>query len=257
MITEESSARKLFLTKSERCDIMPIKDRNGCLHSEANGRFISKNDTDKLKKLERVYNTHGHLNETEQEAAPLNQDDRVSKNIEYAVPHGLLQKREYKDKFFLMDSDSQTADKFYGIAKEILEHRGGTNGEDIYLYDPISKEIGKGTSGEIAYHPEYDDELKKWFLKHPRNLIAFHNHARNSPPSFDDIVSASLRGYSKGFVLCHNGTIYEYTASSEDFDPKIYEEAIRSHNFETNPELIFTDYGFYVKEVRRYVKKRK
>ena len=43
---------------------MPIKDRNGCLHSEANGRFISKNkgDDEKRKAAERIYGTSNELN---------------------------------------------------------------------------------------------------------------------------------------------------------------------------------------------------
>lgn len=45
---------------------MATEDRNGALHSESNGQFVSKNKTDneKRKDAERVYNTHGHLNET-------------------------------------------------------------------------------------------------------------------------------------------------------------------------------------------------
>lgn len=45
---------------------MAIEDRNGALHSESNGQFVSKGKSDekKIKDAERVYNTHGHLNET-------------------------------------------------------------------------------------------------------------------------------------------------------------------------------------------------
>lgn len=45
---------------------MATEDRNGALHSERNGRFISKNksDAEKTREAERIYNTHGHLSET-------------------------------------------------------------------------------------------------------------------------------------------------------------------------------------------------
>ena len=236
---------------------MAKEDRNGCLHSEANGRFIRKSDVEKRTDAEKLYNTHGHLNETEQEAAPLTQDEKVSSSIEYALPQGLLQKRDYRAKFSLMAPDPQTAEKFYGIAKEILGHRGGTNGEDIYLYDPISRETGKGINSETAYHPEYDDKLKRWISNHSSGLIAFHNHAKSSPPSFDDIDSALIRGYSKGFVLCHNGTIYEYTVPKQEIAREAFEKTLREHNFKIDSKLNFADHSFYIKEVKSDVKKRK
>ena len=239
---------------------MALEDRNGALHSESNGQFVSKEKSDEIKRkaLKRIYNTHGNLNETEQEAAPLTRDEKVSSSIEYALPKGLLQKRAYRDKFSIMAPDPQTAEKFYGIAKEILGHRGGTNGEDIYLYDPISRETGKGISSETAYHPEYDDELKKWISNHSTGLIVFHNHAKSSPPSFDDINTALYRGYSKGFVLCHNGTIYEYTPPSAEIDKIEFEQALLKHDFESDfAQVLFSKYNFYIKEVKPDVKKGK
>ena len=236
---------------------MAKEDRNGCLHSEANGRFIRKTDAEKRKDAEKVYNTHGHLNETEQEAAPLTQDEKVSSSIEYALPQGLLQKRDYRSKFSLMAPDPQTAEKFYGIAKEILGHRGGTNGEDIYLYDPISGETGKGINSETAYHPEYDDKLKRWISNHSSGLSAFHNHAKSSPPSFDDITTALYRRYSKGFVLCHNGTIYEYSAPKKEITQERFDEILRYNDLVTASEIFSRDFGFYIKEVNPNAKKRK
>lgn len=45
---------------------MATEDRNGALHSESNGRFVSKNksDDEKRKALEPIFNSNGHLNET-------------------------------------------------------------------------------------------------------------------------------------------------------------------------------------------------
>ena len=46
-------------------------------------------------------------------------------------------------------------------------------------------------------------------------LVAFHNHPASMPPSADDINAALKNGYKKGYALCHDGTIYEYTASEK------------------------------------------
>ena len=50
---------------------MATEDRNGALHSESNGQFVSKGKSDeqKIREAERVYNTHGHLSETAREFA--------------------------------------------------------------------------------------------------------------------------------------------------------------------------------------------
>ena len=46
------------------------------------------------------------------------------------------------------------------------------------------------------------------------------------PPSAYDVNAAFKNGYLKGYALCHNGKIYEYTASKSYIDPSIYEITI-------------------------------
>ena len=194
-------ARVHLLTKKEGCDIMAIKDRNGCLHSEANGRLISKNDADKLKKLERVYNTHGHLNETEREPTKLDEPQRVSKGKEYALAPSLLKKREYREKFDLMTEDPKRAEVFFDIAKAILTHRGGSNGEDVYIYDSVSGDTKSSIAGKFASKTQYTPEFEKWIAqKYPQieyKEILVDNLCMQlvqKPEQFDVLVLPNLYG---------------------------------------------------------------
>lgn len=245
---------------------MATEDRNGALHSERNGQFVSKDksDEEKIREAERVYNTHGHLNETEKEPVPLDKGKKAWKDPEFDVAPNILKtenpddNKEYRAKFNLMSNDSNVAQKYYEIAQEILKHRGGTNGEDIYVYDTVSGEVRKGTSGEVAYHPEYSDELSNWIAERRGRLVAFHNHAKSSPPSIDDLKSALHRGYAKGYVVCHNGKIYEYTAPNPPIGERKFSMLYLECKSNDETEKIMyaysklmenPDYNFSVKEI--------
>ena len=212
---------------------MAKEDRNGCLHSETNGRFIRKTDAEKRKDAEKIYNTHGHLNyleplkqlkHTEREPVPLDKGKKAWIDPEFDIAPNIItgDNREYRAKFDVMSDDPTVSQKYYEIAQEILNHRDGTNGEDLYVYDVISGEIQKSTIGNVAYHPEYSAELENWIIEHRGGLVAFHNHAKNCPPSIDDLHSAIFHGYSKGYVLCHNGQIYEDTKPSQSIDNEMF-----------------------------------
>ena len=229
---------------------MPIKDRNGCLHSEANGRFISKNDADKLKKLERVYNTHGHLNETEQEFVLFDPNTPIEKNIKFAVNTSKIDSRAYRDKFLSITTDYNLANSFYLMAREILKHRSGQNGEDLYLYDANTDKWVKSVTGKIAFRPEYTSDIENCIRSTP-GLIAFHNHAESTPPNASDLNAAFRNKYLKGYVLCHNGKIYEYTRPNSIIDEGAFIRATLNYDFDS-PEAksFFTRYGFYIREVK-------
>lgn len=86
---------------------MAKEDRNGCLHSEANGRFIRKTDAEKRKDAEKIYNTHGHLEET-------------SRNLAY----GMRQPRTH----ILTSAEIETIKKYakeLGINENILKFNKG------------------------------------------------------------------------------------------------------------------------------------
>lgn len=229
---------------------MATEDRNGALHSERNGQFVSKGKSDEAKRkaLDGLYNTHGHLGETEKEPVSLDKGKKAWQNHEFDVAPNILEtenpddNKEYRAKFDLMSDDPDIAQKYYEIAQKILGNRNGFNGEDIYVFDIQTQTSNQCTTSNIAYHPEYSDELNNWIAEHRGGLVAFHNHAKSSPPSIDDLNSAFDRGYTKGYVICHNGKIYEYTVPNSRIGERKF--SMLYHECKSNDEIEKTMYAF-------------
>ncbi len=155
------------------------------------------------------------------EQAPAAEDkqekERVTKSKDYAVDSKLLQSRTYAEKFDRMTDDPQERREFLKAAKEILQHRSGQNGEDLYLYNRSTGQWTKSTSGRDAGTPEYTQDIRSAIKKAKQGeLVAFHNHPASMPPSDGDLNAAKRNGYSVGYVLCHDGKIFRYTAPRKE-----------------------------------------
>lgn len=203
---------------------------------------------------------YNHFRKLESESPMWKEHERITKGIVYAVDSKTLESRSFVEMFDKMTNDSALRREYLRNSKEMLKHRSGQNGEDLYLYNTKTKRWVKSTTGKEAGTPEYTDEIKEAILKANKGeLISFHNHPASMPPSADDINAAFHNGYSKGYVLCHNGKIYEYTASDRyinislynlrlaDFQEKGYTE------FEAQLETmkyLSKMYGFEFKEVK-------
>ena len=186
--------------------------------------------------------------------------ERISKSQDFVVKNKMLDSREYIEKFGKITDDPDTRREYYKSAKEILNHRSGQNGEDLYLYDIKTKTWHKSTSGKEAGKPEYTKDIIETIKKSKRgDLVAFHNHPTSMPPSIDDINAAFVNGYSNGYVLCHDGKIYEYTTSTEFVPVKLYDLTIAKYKnlgyneFDAQLQAmndLSRIYGFSFKEVK-------
>lgn len=222
-------------------------------------------DEDELEELQRRAEYFG-LDKAEQfedfKAKYLNavEAERITKSQDYVVENKAIESREYVDKFGKMTDDPETRREYYKAAKEILNHRSGQNGEDLYLYNTKTKKWCKSTSGKEAERPEYTKEIIETIKKASKGeLVAFHNHPYSMPPSFDDINAAKINGYSKGYVLCHNGRIFEYTGSNEIISERLYNltvaksKTICYNEFDAQimaMEQLSSQFGFSFKEVK-------
>lgn len=156
--------------------------------------------------------------------------ERINKNQEFVVENRMLEGREYVEKFSKMTNDPDTRREYYKSAKEILNHRSGQNGEDLYLYNTRTKTWYKSTTGKEAGKPEYTKDILGAIKNSNRGeLVAFHNHPTSMPPSVNDINAAFINGYSKGYVLCHDGKIYEYTNSTKPVSVNLYNLTIAKY----------------------------
>ena len=65
--------------------------------------------------------------------------------------------------------------------------------------------------------PEYTQEIRSAIRKAKQGeLVAFHNHPASMPPSDGDLNAAMQNGYGVGYVLCHDGKIFRYTAPQKE-----------------------------------------
>ena len=188
------------------------------------------------------------------------ENERITKSKSFAVDPKVIDSRGYADKFDSITSDKQERRAFLQSAKEILHHRSGQNGEDLYLYNRSSKAWFKSTSGTEAGAPAYTEEITNAIKKASSGeLVSFHNHPASMPPSAGDLNAALHNGYSVGYTLCHDGTIFEYTPPKSYIDISIYEMRIeyfkkKGYNeFDAQRktmEYLADIYGFTFREVK-------
>lgn len=162
------------------------------------------------------------------------------KDREYAVNWEKVKSPEYKQKFIKLVNDEELADRLYQKAIDILEHRSGTDFEDIHLIDSKSKKVvASQTKTETVsvsdeadrhQHVIYNDEMKRAIKKaEPKQLISIHNHPENYPPSGSDFASAFRNGYGYGVIACHNGDIYGYKVGKKEFSARAFDLAVEKN----------------------------
>ena len=158
----------------------------------------------------------------EEEKLPKN-DNKIVKSVDYAVENKTLQSRKFTRKFDSISSDQEERRDILKNAKEMLRHRSGQNGEDLYLYNTRTKRWYKSTTGQTASRPAYTQEILDGIAEaKDGELVSFHNHPASMPPSIKDINAAYNNRYGRAYALCHNGKIYEYTAPKEPISERIY-----------------------------------
>lgn len=187
------------------------------------------------------------------------ESERITKSREFAVESKMIESREYINKFDSMTDNPGTRREYYSAAKEILSHRSGQNGEDLYLHNTRTGKWYRSTTGQEKGKPEYTDEILKGIANSKKGeLVAFHNHPASMPPSFDDLNAALHNGYSSGYALCHNGRIFKYTAPNDYISESIYNMMVakfknmRYNEFDAQVETLKSLsqlYGFDFEEV--------
>ena len=85
----------------------------------------------------------------------------------------MLNSENFVDKFKKMTNDSAFKKGNLKNAKEMLNHRSGQNGEDLYLYNTKTKRWMKSTTGKEAGTPKYNDEIKEAILEIKQRRIDF------------------------------------------------------------------------------------
>ena len=247
---EDCNCRCVALTRARwalgEAELQTMKDR---------AQFFGLDKSDGLKEF-----TQKYMKATATENSLLYaESERITKSREFAVDPKVVQSRAYAEKFDRMASTPKERREYLRAAKEMLQHRSGQNGEDLYLYNRVTGKWFRSTTGSEAGTPEYTQTIIAAIKKSSSGqLVSFHNHPASMPPSASDINAATANGYSVGYALCHNGTIYEYSAGNAYIDDGIYTmriEYFKKRGYNEHDAQVATmqylaeQYGFRFKEV--------
>ena len=159
-----------------------------------------------------------HIAGSEQERIPQETEFSFMPSKRNEINQEYINSQEYAERFNGI-TGSEKADK--AIAREaqrMLNHRSGSNYEDLAFIDMDSGRVIKRITDrkEVRSVP-YDKSTISLIEKEQRKgtrIVTIHNHPNNSPPSIDDGASAEYRGYVGGVVVGHDGSIYSYSPTT-------------------------------------------
>lgn len=140
---------------------------------------------------------------------------RYGRNKDTAINHAYISSGEYRNKYNLISNNEYLNRLLYKIAKTILNHRSGSEFEDMYWIDPMSLEIVAKEVSQIKEKSVAYSKKTQKYVKRNKGLITIHNHPSGFPPSIDDFNSNYKNGYSLGVICGHDGSVFIYTSDEE------------------------------------------
>lgn len=174
-------------------------------------KYAGLDETDAVK--------HGKMKSgkgnSEKEGTMQLEDQRYGRNKNTLVNKTYIASGEYRNKFDKISDNPEVSRVLYAKAKEMLEHRSGTRYEDMYWIDGdtgkvIAKILDEKKEEQVSYSEKIANTIKK-----ANNVIAMHTHPASLPPSIVDFNTAFENGYSESLVICHDGSIYRYSANEK------------------------------------------
>ena len=153
--------------------------------------------------------------------AVASEKERLQRSYSNTVRMDALDAPGYIEKFQGITGVESVDNAIYESAKEILDHRKGTDFEDLFLIDAeTGNPIHKLTTCDIPNGVDYDSAtiaaIEQAHENHQK-IIAIHNHPGGLPPTLDDGVSAYDHNYVKGIAVGHNLELYEYGATDQHY----------------------------------------
>ena len=167
---------------------------------------------------------------------------RMGKTFSNEVALKALDAPGYKAKFASITQNDTVNQSIYDSATEMLKHRSGTDGEDLYLINEENGSViytlkNSTSKNGVDYDERIIHEIESAHKRGER-IIAVHNHPNGLPPTLDDGSSALLHGYDFGVVVGHNLEVYTYTSSRKVYPPeacqKVHDALSRSIGFDVD-----------------------
>ena len=188
------------------------------------------------------------------------EEQRYGRNKDTIINRTYINSGDYRKKFDRISSSPKLNRLLYQLSKKMLEHRSGTEYEDMYWIDPqsiafIAEETESDFVGRIDYTTGIISKIQKY-----NDLITLHSHPNSFPPSINDLNSNYYNHYDIGIVVCHDGKIYVYSskqAINEDYYNLKVEKFLKSGYNECEAQLhalkeLQSKFEILVKEVSDY-----
>ena len=176
------------------------------------------------------------------------EQEKKGKINDHSINKDIIGTKEYRDKFSELTSDANINEKLYNKAIDILDHRNGTDYEDMHLIS-INDSLVKGSQTKVEYfdlvpeekrhlHVWYNESLNSAIKNNPvKTLISIHNHPNSLPPSGGDFESQFEHGYKFGIIPCHNGDLYYYEIGKKKFSGLLYDLTVDKYKKQGYSEL--------------------
>lgn len=152
--------------------------------------------------------------------------EKEDKNA-YSVDGKLVNSKEYHDNFENLTSHKAVNESLYQESMKILEHRDGTDLEDLVALDArTGNVITKNTSSTLSGKTGFTQEQYSIFNKNVYDKILLHNHPNSGRFSFTDILTMFNNSDIVGSVAVgHDGTVHMITNPNRDVDiEKLYKK---------------------------------
>lgn len=131
-------------------------------------------------------------------------------NQQTTVDFKQLNTADYRMKYEDLTDHKAVNDGLYRETMEILEHRSGTEFEDITAVDArMGERMETNTASNQIQACGFSEEQTARLETGTRKYIGIHNHPYSSIPSRDDILKMFERKNQVGsLIACHNGKLY-------------------------------------------------
>lgn len=183
------------------------------------------------------------------------------KNV-LSVDRNLVNSKSFHDKFERMNLRKSVKEMLYQTSLEILEHRDGTNSEDIAAIDIRTGNrlfLNMSAIDESKVNPT--PEEYKLIENNDDKVILIHNHPLSGRPSWADIKTLQLgkKYIDRSIIIGHKGNVAEISLSKRNKDiikafEKWYNNYIRDGFTKQESILKATD-KLYEEKVFRYVER--
>lgn len=150
----------------------------------------------------------GHYEVVKEEAVIKDNGNRNS----YTANLKLMNSKKYRDKFENLTTNKNVDQALYSEATKMIEHRNGTEYEDIAMIDARTGVLivkDTSASGKNKFKSGLNMNEKKILNEHGGDFEILHNHPGSSIPSRADIIGLFSRPKAKAStIVAHDGTIY-------------------------------------------------